>query len=141
MEGIDWSELESKILLTAQNYFNTVIPKGRWDSRAKVLAWWNLYGADNHHCWHSHPNSLFSGTYYVYMDEKSVPIEFRSPIGSLIQSWNCMFGLNTRWVQGVKIKPETNDILMWPSWLDHSVPNQNELSDNLRCTISFNIVK
>lgn len=141
MDGIDWSELQVKILSTAQTYFKAVIPEGRWPSNARVHAWWNLYGADNHHCWHSHPNSLFSGTYYVHMDEKSVPIEFKSPLESLILSWHSKFGSRTRWKQSVSLKTHIDDLLMWPSWLDHNVPKQKELSDNLRCTISFNIIK
>ena len=140
MEGIEWSELKGRILNTAKTMFTSVIPEGKWRDSYSVQAWWNLYGSNNHHCWHAHSSSIFAGTYYVYMDEKSVPIEFKNPIESLIYAWHPKFGIKTRWEQNIKIYAKTGDILMWPAWLDHSVPEQKELSDNLRCTISFNII-
>lgn len=139
MEGVDWSELKEKIYSSSKAYYSTVIPQGKWP-KVKIHAWWNLYGADNHHCWHAHSNALFAGSYYVYMDELSVPIEFKNPLESLIYSWHPKFGLGTRWAQNLSLTTTTSDLLMWPAWMDHSVPKQSDLSHNLRCTISFNVI-
>lgn len=73
------------------------------------------------------------------MDKDSVGIEFKSPLESLILAHSDQFGYNTRWEQSVKLFPESGDLLIWPSWLDHSVPEQKTVGDNLRCSISFNV--
>ena len=140
MEGINWSNLRDAILEHSRIYFRSVCPKSPPPSSLRINAWWNLYDKHNHHCWHAHGRSLFSGTFYVYIDDRSVPIEFRSPIESLVNSWQAGFGVETRWAQTLQIHPSTNDLLIWPSWVDHNVPEQKVVSDNLRCSISFNVI-
>lgn len=87
---------------------------------------------------HTHPNALLSGAYYVQvpagdpgqfilMDPRSQPWvmqpEYREqqPANAQVQ----------------KIPPEEGRLIMFPSWLEHSV-GQN-LSDGLRISLSFNI--
>lgn len=141
MEGVNWSELRQQIVDNCLQLYRILIPKIKPPETVRVNAWWNLYGYNNHHCWHAHGNSLFAGTYYVHMDELSVPLEFKSPLESLINSWQPGFGNDTRWAQAVKVHAATGDLLIWPGWIDHSVPEQKTLSDNLRCTISFNVLR
>lgn len=140
MEGVNWEELHGLIINHSRTFLRTVAPKSPLPRNYKINAWWNLYDVHNHHCWHAHGRSLLSGTYYVYFDETSVPIEFRSPIESLTNSWLNLFGTDTRWAQSLQIFPAQGDLLMWPSWLDHCVPEQKRVGDNLRCTISFNVM-
>ena len=137
MSGLRWDELENAIkhhsLLYASGIYNIK------DKTPVINAWWNLYNVNNHHCWHSHSGSLMSGTFYVHVDDDSVGIEFKSPLESLILAHSREFGYNTRWEQAVELTPETGDLLIWPSWLEHTVPEQKTVGDNLRCSISFNV--
>ena len=140
MKGIEWSTLRETILLTARKYImQTTSEEHSRTSNLKIHAWWNLYEQGTHHCWHSHSNVRASGTYYVYTDKNTVPIEFKSPIESLIKSWDPTFGVGTRWSQENKIYPEPGDILIWPPFVEHQVPLTRKANNNLRCTVSFNI--
>jgi len=137
MQGMDWDDLKKEISDHALNFASTA-----FNIRYKkpvITAWWNLYDLKCHHCWHHHTHSLISGTFYVHTDSDSVGIEFKSPLESLIKAHCGSFGDETRWKQNVMINPEPGDILMWPSWLDHSVPEQKTVGDDLRCSISFNV--
>lgn len=137
MVGIDgWEELAETIHGHCKSYCSSV---GIKKSNLRLIAWWNVYGYGNHHCWHAHPSALLSGTFYVNVPDKSRPIEFKSPIESLIQSWHYKAFDHTRWEQGVELYPKTNDLLVWPSWLEHMVPEIKSDPDE-RCTISFNIL-
>lgn len=142
MQGVDWSELQEHIIRCGEKYIQDVFPQAP-PRKIKVSSiWWNLYGLNNHHCWHVHPGCLLSGTYFVHMDKLSSPISFKSPIAMLLSGiYHNKYGKGTRWTQSVSIKPKTSDLLIWPSWLEHTVFDQTQLSDNLRCTISFNLIQ
>lgn len=142
MEGVDWSELETHIHRCSKEYIKAVFPQAKWYNTKIDNIWWNLYGLNNHHCWHIHPASLLSGTYYVHMDDLSAPVSFKSPIMMLLSStYHNKYGSGTKWSQLVTIKAKTGDLLMWPSWLEHAVPEQTRLSENARCSISFNVIQ
>lgn len=139
MNGVDWSELRGHILTQARRYTEAVFPEGKWSGLKFHKIWWNLYDMNNYHGRHSHGSNYLSGTYYVHMDEHSAPLEFYSPIQSLVWGWNSKYGVGTVWAQGARVYAKTGDLLLWPPWLEHSVSEQKIPSDNLRCTISFNL--
>lgn len=141
MGGIDWDNLKELILTTARKYImQTTTQDYSRTSKLRVHAWWNLYEQGTHHCWHSHANVRASGTYFVYTDNNTVPIEFKSPLEPLIRAWEPTFGAGTRWAQEKKIYPEPGDLLIWPPFIEHQVPITRETTNNLRCTVSFNIL-
>lgn len=139
MEGVDCTELKNHIMTQAKKYCDTVFPTGKYPGLQFENIWWNLYGQGNYHGRHSHGSNFLSGTFYVHMDELSAPLDFHSPIQSLIWGWNSKFGVDTIWSQQVSVYAVAGDLLIWPPWLEHSVPEQKHQSNNPRCTVSFNL--
>lgn len=103
-----------------------------------IQAWYNVYDEGIHHCWHDHGRSLLSGTLYIHTDSDSSSFLIRSPLYAIIKSWVGGEGFLNRWVQEEELRPVSGDIYIWPSWLEHSVPEQKPTS-NPRISISFNI--
>lgn len=77
---------------------------------------------------------LFISTLIVIL----VLLLIRSPLYAIIKSWVGGEGFLNRWVQEEELRPVSGDIYIWPSWLEHSVPEQKPTS-NPRISISFNI--
>ena len=46
--------------------------------------------------------------------------------------------LRGRWAQELSFRPDNGDILIWPGWVEHTVPEQ-KACNNERVTLSFNI--
>lgn len=140
MAGVEWDALRDEIV-RATNALNASVNMDVVIDSSHVHAWWNVYEGQ-HHCWHSHGRALWAGTFYVQMDETMQPIKFRSPIQGLVESWSPVDSAfrDTRWVQERTFFPEPGTILMWPSWMEHTVPELfNKVPDKPRITISFNI--
>jgi hypothetical protein len=93
---------------------------------------------DSKHHSHNHPNSIFSGVYYIHADEDSSDMIFQYETTYNIDykftynlSKNNEFNSNT-----LLVKPKTGDFLVFPSHLKHNVtPNK---SKNDRIILSFN---
>lgn len=102
-----------------------------------IEAWWNVYTENIHHCWHDHGASVVSGTIFVHTDEQSARFEIRSPLKALCKAW---LGVDMagRWTQEFQVVPDAGTILIWPSWVEHSVAKQ-EATERPRITISFNV--
>lgn len=138
MEGIQWENLKGRIFDLGEEFRKAT---GTHRVFTEVNAWWNLYGFQNHHCWHAHPNALFAGTFYVNVPQGSRSIQFKHPLETLIQSWDSNAFGDTRWSQFIEIHPSEGDLLIWPSWLEHTVPEIKNANQGLnRCTISFNLI-
>lgn len=94
---------------------------------------------------HIHPGALWSGVYYVQAPEGAGQIEFTDPRTVNLMSYASYIPNTKRktecWTK-VKIKPIAGKMLMFPSWLYHSVePNLSNINgrDGERVIISFNI--
>lgn len=103
-----------------------------------IGAWWNVYYQE-HHCWHCHGNALWAGTLYLQMPDDCAGIVFKSPIEGLTKAWADKAFDGTRWKQEVTVHPKAGDLLMWPGWVDHTVPEIFHTPDKPRVSISFNI--
>ena len=102
--------------------------------------WININKFKDANTLHNHPDCILSGAFYVKVPKNSGPIVFRHPAASIIPlyfnkhikhftAYNSAF-----W----KIDPKDNQLLMFPSWLEHSVePNMNPIEE--RITIAFNL--
>ena len=101
-------------------------------------SWINVNKPGEYHHNHSHSNSIISGVFYVSNEEDDA-INFYDPAESLkgridfkveeFNLWN-----SPSWFFPVK----KNDLLLFPSWLRHSVdPNKRATKD--RISISFNV--
>ena len=86
---------------------------------------------------HQHGNSTISGAYYVRAPKKSGDIVFYDPRPAPVYSYPIAQNPNSLNAQINSISPKEGALVLFPSYLDHSV-NEN-LSNTERIVISFNI--
>ena len=112
-----------------------------WDKEkqlAKIDNMWaivNIGGSANLR--HQHGNSTISGAYYVRAPENCGDIVFYDPRPAPVYSYPNAKLPNSLNAQVNSISPKEGALVLFPSYLDHSV-NEN-LSKNERIVISFNI--
>ena len=112
-----------------------------WDKEkqlAKIDNMWaivNIGGSANLR--HQHGNSTISGAYYVRAPENCGDIVFYDPRPAPVYSYPNAKQPNSLNAQVNSISPKEGALVLFPSYLDHSV-NEN-LSKNERIVISFNI--
>jgi uncharacterized protein (TIGR02466 family) len=90
---------------------------------------------------HIHPNALFSGVYYVKTQANSGRLKIFDPRpGAQIQMPTRKSGNPGKdlW-RDANIEPMTGRIIMFPSWLWHSV--EENKSNDIRISVSFNFVQ
>ena len=86
---------------------------------------------------HQHGNSTISGAYYVRAPKDSGDIVFYDPRPAPIYSHPNVENSNLLNAQVNSITPKEGGLVLFPSYLDHSV-NEN-FSNEERIVISFNI--
>ena len=112
-----------------------------WDKQkqiAKINNMWaiiNTGGSANLR--HQHGNSTISGAYYVRAPENAGDIIFYDPRPAPIYSHPNAVAPNSLNAQINGISPKEGALVLFPSYLDHSV-NENK-SNEERIVISFNI--
>tara|TARA_E500000178_G_C17028817_1_gene759429 strand:+ start:83 stop:685 length:603 start_codon:yes stop_codon:yes gene_type:complete len=112
-----------------------------WDKEkqiAKIDNMWaivNIGGSANLR--HQHGNSTISGAYYVRAPKNCGDIVFYDPRPAPVYSYPNAKLPNSLNAQVNSISPKEGALVLFPSYLDHSV-NEN-LSKNERIVISFNI--
>jgi uncharacterized protein (TIGR02466 family) len=85
---------------------------------------------------HHHPNNFLSGVYYVQVQEGADSINFHDPRPQAAVVRPPVTELTAYNADQVVVRVEEGDLLVFPSWLSHSVdPN---LSDRVRISASFN---
>lgn len=100
--------------------------------------WANIGGPGAAHSMHSHPNNFLSGVYYVQTPPGATSICFQDPrdqrniIQPRFEETN-QFNIA---VQQVAV--EAGSLILFPSWLKHSVPPNKGRDD--RVSVSFNIM-
>ena len=103
--------------------------------------WANINYPNGYNRPHIHPNSLFSGVYYVHAQPNSGKLVCNDPRPGI------QTNMPTR-VKGqppkhlwreIHLDPKEGRILMFPSWLWHCVePNE---SNDIRISVSFNFIQ
>ena len=104
-----------------------------------TTSWFTKTLKDQSSLMHIHKNSFYSGVYYFddYTD-KSAPIIFHSPLHQFYDfdivpsNWNIQN--SSIW----KIKPQKNLLLIFPSYLQHSI--EKSIEDTTRYSLAFNII-
>ena len=141
-EDFDLDEEEpQKFISFILPYIEQVMTDMNWDKQkqiAKINNMWaivNTGGAANLR--HQHGNSTISAAYYVRAPENSGDIVFYDPRPAPIYSYPNISAPNFLNAQVNSISPKEGALVLFPSYLDHSV-NEN-LSQNERIVISFNI--
>ena len=132
-----------------QNFIAFILPANEnvmndmnWDKEkqtVKISNMWaiiNTGGAANLR--HQHGNSTISGAYYVRAPNKCGDIVFYDPRPAPVYSYPNVKSPNFLNAQVNGISPKEGALVLFPSFLDHSV-NENE-SNEERIVISFNII-
>ena len=89
------------------------------------------------HIVHNHPNSLLSGVFYFSVpDHSSINFYVESPIFKNFKFCFDYTKLTEHNKQIVKVPVQQSDIVIFPSWVDHSVDVNT--SDQARIIIGFN---
>ena len=100
--------------------------------------WININGKKDYNVAHAHPKGIISGVFYVKVPENSGKIILQHPGLQVLESyWSPYYDNYTKYNSATwSFVPKENNLLLFPSWLIHSVePN---LSDEKRISISFN---
>ena len=100
--------------------------------------WANIKPHGATHGGHTHPNNYLSGVYYVTAPAKCGAIVFQDPRNEPYIVAPLPTGPNVFNSRFVNFEPRVGMLLLFPSWLMHSVePNQ---ADSDRISISFNMM-
>ena len=106
-----------------------------------LQSWINTYHKSGGLPFHTHGNSVVSGTYYaLYDSKKHEPIKFASPadVPETRPSMSLATDKLTKYNTTIASVPyEEGDVLLWDSYLRHGVSN-DAVGD--RITLSFNAV-
>ncbi len=111
-----------------------------YTGKIQISGWANVNGPGDFNEVHTHPHCAWSGVYYVDVDTETADSE-RSGFISFIDPRRgadmcpdpfALFG------KGRQMRPQNGQMLLFPSWLQHSVTAYRGASE--RISIAFNIV-
>ena len=103
--------------------------------------WANINPPGGYNRTHIHPNSLWSGVYYVKTPKNCGHLKLEDPRSvSLMSRPNHIEGEQpSRLWREVHFEPVTGRLIMFPSWVNHGVdPN---MSNEIRISVSFNFLQ
>ena len=134
----EYQNLVNELITMCKDVF-----KEEWLELKPVLGnmWANINPKEGMNQSHIHPNSLFSGVYYVKSNPQAGRLVLYDPRpGAQIVMPVRKEGQPPKHLwKDVNIDPIPGRIIIFPAWLWHSVePNQ---SNDLRISISFNFVQ
>lgn len=100
-----------------------------------TLCWGNKSTRNSKHQNHYHPNSLYSGIFYL--TSGGAKTVFYDPVNYRNEAMIKVFGNNINPNPNkAEIIPEKGKLVIFPSWFRHSTENHEE--DSTRWSISFN---
>lgn len=123
----EWKTLEKVITAEVTGYVNSISKYSRLKKGTEWFSytWFNVFDKDDTYAWHEHNLYFISCVYYPTDGPGNMPIIFKSPLAGLINTWwpGPTFGLSdiNRWNQEVVIYPKKGDLIIFPSWLEHTV--------------------
>lgn len=130
-----FSDLITTIELSAKEFSDGL----QMSSNLKLDHFWiNINKFKDYNQYHTHPNSMFSGVYYIKIPENCGSIQFKHPCSLGVENcWNKQIIESNPFNSCVwDLEPVENRLLIFPSWLEHQVlPN---LSREERISLSFN---
>ena len=134
----EYQTLVNELMIMSKDIF-----KEEWLDREPVLGnmWANINPKEGSNQPHIHPNSLFSGVYYVKSNPQAGRLKIYDPRpGAQIVMPVRKEGQPPKHLwRDANLDPLTGRLIMFPAWLWHAVePNQ---SDELRISVSFNFIQ
>ena len=107
-------------------------------NKQRIVAMWAIINKKNSfNVTHNHQNCYFSSAYYVKKPKNSGDITFFDPKEAKTYRFPKIEKYTEYSSEAVTIKPEEGDLLIFPSYLYHSV--SENLSEDDRIVISFNV--
>ena len=100
--------------------------------------WANMNPKGAAHPIHSHPNNFLSGVYYLRTHEGADTVNFHDPRSQTGIIRPPVTELTAENTDQVVVKVSDGTLLMFPSWLPHSVDASG--SDETRISVSFNVM-
>ena len=134
----EYQLLVNELMIMSKDIF-----KEEWLDREPVLGnmWANINPKEGSNQPHIHPNSLFSGVYYVKSNPQAGRLKIYDPrpgIQIVMPARKKGQPPKHLW-RDANIDPIPGRIIMFPAWLWHSVElNQ---SNDLRISVSFNFIQ
>ena len=99
--------------------------------------WAMVNGPGTYNKLHSHPHNFLSGAFYLQVPENSGKLTFHNPHPqSEVLSPPVKKNQSIHLAPRVGWQPQVNDLLIFPSWLNHEVEINNSKKD--RIMLSFN---
>ena len=107
-------------------------------NKQRIVAMWAIINKKNSfNVMHNHQNCYFSSAYYVKKPKNSGDITFFDPKEAKKYRFPKIEKYTEYSAEAVTIKPEEGDLLIFPSYLYHSV--SENLSEDDRVVVSFNV--
>lgn len=109
-----------------------------------VNSWININRSLCSNSPHVHPGSTVSGVVYIRVPENSGKINFINPARIAIAGYVDEFAIEGEIPRGPNselwhFEPVAGDLLLFPSWLEHYVENNQNANNEPRISIAFNI--
>jgi uncharacterized protein (TIGR02466 family) len=129
-----FEKVKDEVMLHLYNYMNKVVSPNSNVEIYITQSWLNYTRKNQNHHQHTHPNSYLSGVLYFDVgDEDKIFFEKnekRNILSMDVKEYN-IFNSGSWW-----LPVKTQNIFIFPSWLEHYVETKNE--NNLRISIAFN---
>ena len=142
-KNLDASNKEFEPLINELYNMQNEIYQEEWLDRKPVLGnlWANLNPPGGYNRPHIHPNSLWSGVYYVKAQENSGKLVCNDPRPGI--QMNMPIRKKGKPPQHLwkecHLAPKPGRIIMFPAWLWHSVEHNN--TNDIRISVSFNFIQ
>jgi uncharacterized protein (TIGR02466 family) len=129
----EMNDIKKTIISHVQNYVNEVYKPLHNIECYITQSWLTVTPPGSYHHIHNHPNSFVSGVFYINVDENTDEINFiKDSPQFYVEGGEC--NDYNYYSRQFKVKPL--DIIIFPSTLNHSVPNT--INKNNRTSLSFN---
>ena len=102
-------------------------------NKLKIDSWINYFEPGNYEAEHNHFGNFISGVYYVQAMPNTGNFQYYEPAKQKTM-WNSLY---TKVKNYGEIEPKTGKMILFPSYLDHSV--ERNMSSSTRISIAFNI--
>ena len=145
IDYIDYKILEKHIAV-----LHNTVKQGMKNHKSFIkYIWYNVYNRGYSQEPHNHLGDdsglcTFSGVYYLQLNKEDSGITFWNPSNVHMSKVNLEYISTTNSLpyhgygfEKFRYQPSQNELILFPSFLTHSVPIQR--SDNQRISISFNI--
>jgi uncharacterized protein (TIGR02466 family) len=131
-----------KLVDVLYEHQRTIYDQEHLDSKPYLINMWaNINPPGGMNKAHQHPNSLWSGVYYIKAPKNCGHLKIEDPrlAAAMSMPKHKSGKLPERLLREHGYEPKDGRLIMFPSWLMHSV-NPNE-SNDIRISVSFNFMQ